>query len=742
MTHTSRHCTPARWLATASVSSLLLVMACTGRKPTPETPDVPREGEDWDNRWLGVLTARLGNDSPEEAVRACEALGELSGGAWSGVSPFTLELNARGTYTPRDFSGKGDEELQRIRSSEMGRFCRIEARSDGARDLADREWELLAKWLAENKGTAAPELPTVVPLGLTDNVTETTALVGAVEPMLAGVDTPLVRVVVADTEPAGAYDPTKASATDHGGATARIIYSLLCDSSKDAESTKTVPCGVEITTLHAMPYAIDESRRVSVARPDDGRYGTHESLASAIHSAVLQYVRDPKPTILNLSLGWNAGHDVDIDFSKLAAEAADAPLERQVQRRRALQDPTRQLDGTRRLGSWKTPPSRASGTAGAVYEALVRARCAGILPIASAGNRTNITPPNTDLQDGPLLPGGWMIHENRSSSDTCTAHGLTNRGWKDGTPLVYAVSGVDRQARPLGIGRPSSNAPLAALGLGVTVPDPTLSDEKYYKVSGTSASASVATAAVAGAWARGVSLAGDAVMEAVYTSGSPALAASDGSDVSADFGDIAGETKTRIVQICEAANAVSPKGRCPSSSPRMAESSTASRSTSTSSGVGNPVPAALDCEANPTTAPCGARYAPTPDALINVWPQPPSQTCPPCDLEIQTAASAPLSGVFTFRTPEATPFWQTPAFTTTNSIRSYHIELTNLIGQTQIVSFTSPSERALFEGTKSAVDVALSTSMNVFSATLVLNGQNTLTGRQKSWVVPLPFSKP
>jgi|GEM_PF-1845320 len=725
-------------LATLTIPSFFLLpslVGCPDKQPPPV--DEPRvEVQPWENRWTGSFTAYIRGGTPEDAFDICRAMAEATDAVYGGTPVFTQELSARG-YTDRDLDGdEGLEELETLRASEQGRFCHVVPQTAESQALAAAQWNQLLDWAEVNKVDLMPDVPNTVPLGLGDSATETASLVGAVDPLLTSSSrSPVVHVVVADTEPTGTYDPQTAGKTEHGTATARIVYSLLCDPNKSRAEEAQTNCSVQISTQHALPYEIDDTKQVTRLNTGGGQYGTHYSLAQAIDRATRDYTRTRIPTILNLSLGWNAGYSTPIDIARWKADlATDTESDRlariaMVQRPGAVDEP---------YARWDRGVDDVTGSERLVYEALVRARCEGIIPVASAGNRTNFPTPEPELQEGPLLPAGWMVHTS-SGTDECSGRGYASTSWDTDEPLVYAVSGVDRQARPVGFGRPQSNAPLAALALGVTVPDANLTDEKFHSISGTSASASVATAAMAAAWARDPRLDGDQVMQAVYGSGTPALHVETGNPVSADFGSIGSDTRTQIVQICDAAEAIRSVSPCPSTSARLS-------ATSSSSGSGATVTAtpmaAIDCAANPSTPPCSAQYGPTPDALRDVWPQPPTDPCPPCELEVTTAPSANFEGILTIRTPEADPFWQKGTFNTVNTITGYHVELTSILGQTRVASYTTPSQRALFEGAGDTVEVALTTSINVYSATLVLDGRNNITGAQKSWNVPLPVSKP
>ena len=718
---------------------LVLAWSCTDKKP-PEVPvddgRVPAEPQPWEDRWMESFSAYISTGTPAEAYKVCTGLEEATRSTdgtanFSGVPLFTL------VATDDGWASRGVDDTPRQKDepafvdSPLARYCWIRPLSKAADAFDAEPWDRFLGWAAERSVELSPDLPDTVPLGLGTIAEQTATLVGAEEPLLVGraFSTPVVRVVVADTEPSGKYAPDSSGQTDHGRATAAIIHSLLCQSSKDQPEDGAPRCGVEIYNEHALPFTLDDTTKRSRVRSSDGAYGTHMSLALAIHRTTERVISDPMPTVLNLSLGWNAGYAQPVDVKALLATKDPKA------RRAYLQRPTGRLAAaSRRFSS-------LVGGEKAVMEALIRARCMGVVPVVAAGNRTNLPTPERALQDGPLLPAGWMDVVNPTSGDECAQRGYPTGSWVPGEPLVFAVSGVDRQARPVGLGRPNGNAPLAALALGVTVPDAS-SPGGFHLVSGTSASAGITSAATAAAWAGDTSLDGDAVMKVIYDTGTTAQKVDGTGPVPADFGkaSLSSTPAVRIVQLCEAAKATGAVSTCSATSAALGTTggtSAASRTTT------SPTPlTALDCSAEPTTAPCGAQYPPTPDALRNVWPQPPTTSCPPCALELTSGTSSALTGVLTLETAEATAFWRRATWTTRHQLDAMHLELTSNLGVTRIVTYTPGPDLDAFLAGPDQIDVALTDSMNVASAQLVVEARTKSSGVAKSWNVPLPLSKP
>ncbi len=735
------------------------------------------QGDRWDTRWAGSFTAYMGGMDSAKAIEACASVEDKTKGAFVGKPLFLLQLGKEGYETfdgnipnpgereedtpeqnderkdelppPRNAKERLERKVELLKSSDLGKYCWVEARTDSARALATEAWNPLLDWAMEYSIEMIPDNPSTVPLTLGDNAQETKELVGVaspVEPSSSGEN--LVRVVIADTEPSGPFDPFAAGQTEHGRATAKIVHTLLCEEIKPtASSTTSTSCGVGIYFEQALPYAVDStapmlSRIPEVVAPS-GLYGTHMSLATAIDRVTDRYVEDRIPTVLNLSLGWNPGLESKISLadyrgiSKVDGAVSEKDVEaNRLRRVLEFQRPT----GIR--GDYERSFDALTAGEKAVMEALIRARCEGIVPIVAAGNRTNYPTERPDLQNGPLLPAGWMDQLNTGSKAECTNHRYLQGAWAEGEPLVFAISGVDQKSRPVGLGRPGGNAPFAALALGVTVQDSraNLDESGYHTISGTSASAGVASAAIAGAWAREPTMDGDKVLRKIYDAAKSALPISGTGVVRADFGTatFGGDAKvTKVLHVCAAANAVQQTDTCPPAG----TPSTTTASTDSDAETGTPVAPATQACSTTTDAPCAAKYHPTPDALRYVWPQPPAQGCPPCALEVKSAPDAPqFQSRIVIATREADPFWQSDDFKANNDLKAFHLELVDKDGTVTVHSYSSEDDLELFmSGDNRKVQAIVDAEIDIHSANLVLEGNAIPTGVGRSWNVPLPM---
>ena len=709
----------------------------------PDTGESRGNTEEWNERWLGSFVGYL-NVTGEDALADCEGLSNESDGDWEGRPLFALALDASEFVLLDLTSSAGLAEREALAASELSRFCWISAASPDAQELGAVAFNSLMSWAEEAGIALSADLPNTVPLSLPVAAQTSATLVGADAPLLDG-DSARVRVSIADTEPGGRFDPNTPGDTAHGRGTAQIVYSLLCDPNKGAPTLPgtTTTCGADIGYVHALPYAIDTATTSSLLQSAGGFYGSYTSLSVAIRAAVRAYVADPLPTVLNLSLGWNGGSAYPVDVSLRADLADDDSGSRATRRRFIAERPSGYTAGSNRTFVDLTAGEKA------VYEALVLARCTGILPMASAGNRTYLPTPSTDLQEGAMLPGGWIDVGSTDALAECAGRGHPDTRWDADEPLVWAVSGVDRQGQAAGIGRPGSVAPITALAMGMVVPDGALlTGSQYHRMSGTSAAAAVATAAAAGAWFRDVSLDGDDVMAAIYRSANPMLLTDGTTSTTVDIGTntqaildpTASTFGARVVQLCAAAEEVSAVSACPGTSHVLG--ATAPLATGSTTVALSPTP--IDCTAATASgsAPCGDRFEPTFDVQDKVWPQPVGCSCPPCDLEIHSDGVAGFDGTLNFGSSSAIPFWQSADFTSKNDITSFTLVLRESPVNTTRIRFDALSSGyAALTGTPAATQVQLGTvKIDVNSAMLVIQGEHRLTRARWSRQVPFPVS--
>ncbi len=260
-----------------------------------------------------------------------------------------------------------------------------------------------------------------------------------------------VRVAVLDSAPtstsasAGARRTLEEASDSHGRTISLVVKALHC-----------VPgggCASRLTTHLALPRSSSDGR---------GASGTWGDLAAAIQHAVFAWNHDKKSLpsdvernlVLNLSLGW-------------------VP---------------RQGSGLRSLSIGER----------AVHRALQVASCHGALIVAAAGNQSG----GPEGTTGPLLPAAWE-RESAPDRSTCERLGAPTN-WKPGSresarPLVVAVGAVDNADRVLRNARPGGLPALVAPGRAVLA-DPTAPLGRTPRLSGSSISSAVVSAAAGLAW--------------------------------------------------------------------------------------------------------------------------------------------------------------------------------------------------------------------------------------------------
>jgi hypothetical protein len=278
----------------------------------------------------------------------------------------------------------------------------------------------------------------------------------------------------------------------HGRLVARMIQDLNCfrDSGE---------CASVIHNRAALLYDYKGNRNTV----DGGYIGTREDLSVAIHRAVNAYVKslaaDGKMMrgIINLSLGWDPMHGGVVDS-----------------------------------------PSQLSPASHAVWAALARASCVGMINIAAAGNSHGTS------TSGAVLPAAWQ-NLRAPNSEECRAlmyradgvvkqNNLATSIGDRSVPLCVAVAAADERDKLLSTTRTGSESRHVAYGLSMVTDEIDSARGEHTSIlTGSSFAAAVMSAAVAGAWAVDPALTPREVIELVYKAseglGTPATLAYAGS---------------------------------------------------------------------------------------------------------------------------------------------------------------------------------------------------------------------
>ncbi|MCA9691493.1 MAG: S8/S53 family peptidase [Myxococcales bacterium] len=283
---------------------------------------------------------------------------------------------------------------------------------------------------------------------------------------------PAVVTAILDT----VVDDATTPRSRHGLDVAAITAALACSGAQ--------LCAAQLLHVLALPRWTD-GRGVQIDRRRGGAFGTPGDVARAVYQAVARWqtlaADDPAPRLLiNLSLGWDPAHSGEL-----------------------VDDPFALLD-TRH--STTTPASVR-----AAYAALVYASCQGALVIVAAGNQATC-----EDGRGPLAPAAWESIAAPSAT-TCERLGFATGSTRTKhradvyRPLVHAIGGVDFRDRPLASTRVGGQPRLVAPAHHVVA-----GREQAVPVTGTSASAAVASGVAANVWSARPELDGHEVMALIY----------------------------------------------------------------------------------------------------------------------------------------------------------------------------------------------------------------------------------
>jgi hypothetical protein len=495
-------------LSIALVAAALAAAAC--RWSAPNLP----------NSACGVPTATPSAQSPLLAERALsrampgwQALGcpttqalTEAPASGSGGTPACPDVDVDGS-PPSTWVGS----LIEVGSGAGGRFCRYQLMESGGHRLVDaRAFSALRERVGlDSKFRVELACPIVVPLQDSGSDAEAREAAEYYEKRSAQIDRyfaefkrpqlkvgtrrglqllppPKANVVVAVVDTAVVpYDQKELDRSQHGRAVGRMIARLAC------ENPDT--CALVRNYLGLPVFGNGREDR----DPDKGgNRGTQPDLADAIRATLNEWERQPvaaRPRlIINLSVGWHAVHE-RLDPSELRTLPVGKPL------------------------AYVSRPERSSLGSDYVRAVLERARCAGALIVAAAGNAIG------DDRVLPVYPGGWET-EPALSAEQCKRRGFLIPE-DDTGPLVYAASAVDEYGAPLANTReaPSTKLPgglatRAALGQAIVSHDPRSPDGFTPLLSGTSMAAAVISGVAARKWREKPYLRAAQLMRALPTS--------------------------------------------------------------------------------------------------------------------------------------------------------------------------------------------------------------------------------
>ena len=263
-----------------------------------------------------------------------------------------------------------------------------------------------------------------------------------------------VRIDCVDSMPNAAVKHPRLA---HGETMARIAEAYACPGTDPS-------CKVEVVRSLGLPrYAngVDLDRGGVIASFSD--------IAQAIDAAVDSW-RDSSPAsplIINLSIGWDS------------------------------------------LAFAHNPVAQES-----VHVAIERARCAGALIIAAAGNESNL------CTDGPLAPATWEQHSAPSKS-RCKRLGFPDSPERVGySPLVYAAGGLEADGTVLHNARSGGQPRLNATASHVAIVN-AAGDRVAPTTTGTSVAAAIVSGAAGLLWSYFPTSTPEQIMAMIYDEAVP-----------------------------------------------------------------------------------------------------------------------------------------------------------------------------------------------------------------------------
>ncbi|NVB40382.1 S8 family serine peptidase [Pseudenhygromyxa sp. WMMC2535] len=278
-----------------------------------------------------------------------------------------------------------------------------------------------------------------------------------------------------------------------------------------------------------------------------------------------------------------------------------------------------------------------------VYRALRRASCDGALIIAASGNESPYACPR-----GPMEPAVWETLARPTQQECVAEFGAQSFdaghfggrwlacGANEYCPLVHSIGAVDELDDDLANYREGSRPRLATLGFSAQV-------DSDGPMSGTSVSAAIASGAAARLWSHAPNLSGDAIMQALWSTGRPRSGQLADVSIGAAQGQASAPTQNVLEPCLALQELVAPNLDCAGPLSWAPQTPVAASSPGRAVAISEPPPAetcpsscnSLQTIENPAVLGSGA-----PDPWAG--PQPSGYPCPPCKIKKvmgQTGAS-------------------------------------------------------------------------------------------------------
>jgi hypothetical protein len=310
------------------------------------------------------------------------------------------------------------------------------------------------------------------------------------------------RLVLLDTSPTAeaGSDPLNApylqrpGRDPHGFYLSHLAKWMLCTGQE---------CAADIRTRQVMSFDRSPHGERDEDIPEKGAWGTLIDLARGIEAeldGLSSASNGGSGVVMNLSLGWHpyfGGAPSDFVEFLRPGDMTDR----------------RKRNTSRKPFDWSSfDLQRLPPDVQAVYRAIARARCMGVLVVTAAGNHSG----GPKGRRGPLLPAAWQAVPSDAVPE-CGALVPSPQVPKP-FPLVYAVGGVESSGRDLVVSRPDSRPHFVAYGDHAIAPEVRRYVDEPLPLTGTSVGSLVVASAASYIWSVKPDLTADQVMYVLYDS--------------------------------------------------------------------------------------------------------------------------------------------------------------------------------------------------------------------------------